>query len=243
VKRAPLPGLDLGVYVSALPKLARNPSIVVVPLLMAIIGVLLTVTMASFSAGGVGSLTLGLAQLIELLLGLFGLGTACVIADDAWRHGRASFERGWTETQRRSGEIMMAAIGFGLLTSVALYLTQIVGLVGYLLTAVVIVFLIWTIPAAAVGGIPGGAAIQVSIERVRARPIPAIVATVVSLVLLGYVVPLVGSWIASLLLVWTVGSLLPELLIVALFQSIAVSYIALVITKIYTDDAFSTRRY
>ncbi|HEX3468883.1 MAG TPA: hypothetical protein VHT05_12470 [Candidatus Elarobacter sp.] len=243
MKRAPLPGLDLGVYVSALPKLARNPSIIVVPLLMAIIGVLLTVTMASFSAGGVGSLTLGLAQLIELLLGLFGLGTACVIADDAWRHGRASFERGWTETQRRSGEIMMAAIGFGLLTSVALYLTQIVGLVGYLLTAVVIVFLIWTIPAAAVGGIPGGAAIQVSIERVRARPIPAIVATVVALVLLGYVVPLVGSWIASLLLVWTVGSLLPELLIVALFQSIAVSYIALVITKIYTDDAFSTRRY
>ncbi len=58
-------------------------------------------------------------------------------------------------------------------------------------------FLIWTIPAAAVGGIPGGAAIQVSIERVRAQPLPAILATVVALALLGYVVPLAGSWIAE----------------------------------------------
>lgn len=241
MKRAPLPGLDLGVYVSALPKLVRNPVIVVVPLLMAIVGVLLTMIMVPFSSGGVGSLTLGLAQLIEFLLGLFGLGTACVIADDAWRHGRASFDRDWTETQRRSGEIMMAAIGFGLLTTVALYVTQIIGIVGFLLTAVVIVFLIWTIPAAAVGGIPGGAAIQVSIERVRAKPFPAILATIVALALLGYVVPLAGSWIASLLLVWTFGSSLAELLIEAVLQAIAISYVALVITKIYTDDAFSSR--
>jgi hypothetical protein len=137
----------------------------------------------------------------------------------------------------------MAAIGFGLLTTVALYVTQIVGLIGYLLAAVVVTFLIWTIPAAAVGGIPGGAAIQVSIERVRSTPIPAIVATIVALGLLGYVVPLVGSWLASLLLVWTYGSSLVERLIEALLQAIAIAYIALVITKTYTDAAFSTRRW
>lgn len=243
MKRAQLPGLDVGVYAAAVPRLLRNPSIIVVPLLMAIIGVLLTVVMTPFSAGGLGSMTLGLAQLIEFLLTLFGLGTACVIADDAWRHGRTSFDRDWAETQRRGGDILMAAIGFGLLTTVALYVTQIVGLIGYLLAAVVVVFLIWTIPAAAVGGIPGGAAIQVSIERVRSTPIPAIVATIVALALLGYVVPLVGSWLASLLLVWTYGSSLVERLIEALLQAIAIGYIALVITKTYTEAAFSTRRW
>jgi hypothetical protein len=167
VKRSPVPGIDLGVYVSALPVLVRNPSIIVVPLLMAVIGVLLGVVMTPFSSGTVGSLTLGLAQLISFMLTLFGLGAACVIADDAWRHGRASFDRGWVETRNRGGDILMAAVGFGLLISVGLYVTQLLGIIGYLVTAAIVVFLIWTIPAAAVGGIPGGAAIQVSIERVR----------------------------------------------------------------------------
>jgi hypothetical protein len=53
----------------------------------------------------------------------------------------------------------------------------------------------------------------------------------------------VGSWLASLLLVWTYGSSLVERLIEALLQAIAIGYIALVITKTYTDAAFSTRRW
>jgi uncharacterized membrane protein len=241
VKRAPLPGVDLGVYASAVPLLLRNPSIVVVPLLMAVIGVLLTVVMTPFSSGAVGSMTLGLAQLIGFMLTLFGLGAACVIADDAWRHGRASFDRGWIETRRRGGEILMAAVGVGLLITVGLYVTQLLGLIGYLLTAVIVVFLIWTIPAAAVGGIPGGAAVQVSIDRVRSAPIPAVLATIVTLFLVGFVVPLAANSVASLLLVWTYGSILVERLFEALLQAIAIGYIALVITKTYTDAAFSRR--
>jgi hypothetical protein len=241
VKRAPLLGIDVTVYATALPVLVRNPSIIVVPLLMAIIGVLLTVVMTPFSSGAIGSMTLGLAQLIVFMLTLFGLGAACVIADDAWRHGRASFDRGWVETRRRGSDILMAAVGFGLLVTVGLYVTQLLGLIGYLLTAAIIVFLIWTIPAAAVGGIPGGASIQVSIDRVRSSPLPAVLATIVALVLLGLAVPIAANWLATLLLTWTYGSILVERLIAAVLQSIAISYIALIITKTYTDAAFSRR--
>jgi hypothetical protein len=241
VKRAPLLGIDVTVYATALPVLVRNPSIIVVPLLMAVIGVLLTVVMTPFSSGGIGSMTLGLAQLVVFMLTLFGLGAACVIADDAWRHGRASFDRGWVETRRRGSDILMAAVGFGLLVTVGLYVTQLLGLIGYLLTAAIIVFLIWTIPAAAVGGIPGGASIQVSIDRVRSSPLPAVLATIVALVLLGLAVPIAANWLATLLLTWTYGSILVERLIAAVLQSIAISYIALIITKTYTDAAFSRR--
>lgn len=241
MKRSSLPGIDIGVYAAAVPVLLRNPSIVVVPLLMAVIGVLLTVVMTPFSSGGVGAMTLGLAQLIVFMLTLFGLGAACVIGDDAWRHGRASFDRGWVETRHRGSDILMASVGFGLLVTVGLYVTQLLGLIGYLLTAAIVVFLIWTIPAAAVGGIPGGAAIQVSIDRVRSSPLPAVLATIVTLVLVGLVVPIAANWLATLLLVWTYGNSLVEHLIAALLQAIAIGYIALVITKTYTDAAFSRR--
>ncbi len=46
-----------------------------------------------------------------------------------------------------------------------------------------------------------------------------------------------------LMLVWTFGSGLVARLIEALLQAIAIGYIALVITKIYTDAAFSSRRW
>ena len=227
-------------YAAAIPLLLRNPSIVVIPLLMAVIGVLLGVVMTP-GGGGIEVATQGLAQLIQFLLTLFGLGTACIIADDAWRHGRASFDRGWTEARRRGGEILMAAIGFGLLVTVGIYVAALLGVIGLLLTVVIIAFLIWTIPAAAVGGVPGGAAIQVSIDRVRATPLPAVIATVVAIALLWYVVPHAQAVLGGLLLSSSYGSLLLYRLVGALLQAIAIGYIALVITKTYTDGAFGTR--
>jgi hypothetical protein len=222
-------------YAAAVPLLLRNPSIVVIPLLMAVIGVFLGVVMTP-GGGGIEAVTQNLAQLIGFLLTLFGLGTACIIADDAWRHGQASFDRGWTEARRRGGEILMASIGFGLLVTVGTYVAAWFGVIGLLLTLVIIVFLVWTIPAAAVGGVPGGAAIQVSIDRVRATPIPAVIATIVAVALRGFVVPYaqagLGGWLVSL--GW--GSTLLYSLVGALLQAIAIAYIALVITKTYTDS-------
>jgi hypothetical protein len=242
VKRTPVPGLDLVLYAAAIPLLLRNPSIVVIPLLMAVIGVLLGVVMTP-GGGGIEIATQGLAQLIVFLLTLFGLGTACIIADDAWRHGQASFDRGWTQARSRGGEILMAAIGFGLLVTVGAYISAWFGVIGILLTLVIIGFLVWTIPAAAVGGVPGGAAIQVSIDRVRATPLPAVLATIVSVALLWFAVPYAQAALGGLLASSGFGSPLLYRLVGALLQAIAIGYIALIITKTYTDSAFAPRRW
>jgi hypothetical protein len=243
MKRSPFPGADLGVYLSALPLLVRNPALIVVPLLALVIGVLLRQVLAPLgTSGGLSSLTLGLGQLIATLIALLGLGSACIMADEAWRTGRASFERGWAETQRKSGDILYAAIGITLLLAVASYAAQIVGVLGLLLMALAVFFLIWAIPAAAAGGVPGGASIQVSIDRVRSAPLAAAIATIVTLALLFYVMPLLGLQLTVLL----AGALPPTTpvvndLISAVLQAIGMAYIALILTKTYTDAAYGRR--
>ncbi|MDQ6942858.1 MAG: hypothetical protein M3169_10155, partial [Candidatus Eremiobacteraeota bacterium] len=128
MRRAPAPDVDLSVYVKAVPLLLRNPAIVVVPLLMAVIGVFLQLMMMTSRGGGVlGPLTGQLASFIAIILELFGLGAACIIADDAWRRGRASFENGWAEARNRGGDILFAALGFTLLLTVAQYVGALLG--------------------------------------------------------------------------------------------------------------------
>jgi len=243
MRRAPGPDVDLSVYGKAVPLLLRNPAIVVVPLLMAVIGVLLQLTMASYGGGVMGSLTGQLASFIVILLELFGLGAACIIADDAWRHGRASFENGWAEARVRGGDILFAALGFTLLLTVAQYAGSLIGPLSLALTVVVVVFLIWTIPAAAIGGVPGGAAIQVSIDRVRGAPLAAVIAAIVTVALLAVGVRFLSAYLGHWLFPLMGGSIIPELLVSALLQGIAVGYVALILAKTYTDAAFATRRW
>jgi hypothetical protein len=243
MRGAPSSGLDLSVYAKAVPLLVRNPSIVVVPLLMAVIGVLLGLVMVPYGGGALGGMTSGLAFFILILLELFGLGTACIIADDAWRHGRASFDNGWSEARRRGGDILFAALGMTLLLWVAQYAGSLIGPLALPLMVLAAFFLIWTIPAAAVGGIPGGAAIQASIDRVRGAPLPAVIAAVVSVALLAVGVPLLSSYLGALVLPLLPGSAIPALLVNALLQAVAVGYVALILAKTYTDTAFGTRRW
>ena len=242
MRRARGPDVDLVVYAKALPLLLRNPAIVVIPLLMAVIGVLLQLTLVPYGGGAIGGLMSQLASFITILLELFGLGAACIIADDAWRHGRASFENGWADARNRGGDILFAALGFTLLLSVAQYAGSLLGPLAIVLIVLVIVFLIWTIPAAAVGGVPGGAAIQVSIDRVRGAPLPAVIAAIVTVALLAIGVPILsgylGGWIPLLR-----ESVIAYSLVSALLQGIAVAYVALILTKTYTDAAFGTRRW
>ena len=243
MRRAQGPDVDLSVYAKAVPLLVRNPAIIVVPLLMAVIGVLLLLTLRTSSGGGaLGGLTGQLASFIATLLELFGLGAACIIADDAWRHGRASFEKGWAEARIRGGDILFAALGFTLLLSVAQYAGSLIGSLAVALLVIVVVFLIWTIPAAAIGGVPGGAAIQVSIDRVRGAPLPAVIAAVVTVALLGIGVQVLSVYLSSWI-PFLYTSTIANLLVSALLQAIAVSYVALVLTKTYTDAAFGTRRW
>lgn len=235
VRRSPLPGIDPRVYAAALPLLARNPVIIVIPLLMLIVGVLVG---QLAPGGGFG----GFAALFTTLLGLFGLGAACIMADDAWRHGRASFESGWSDARRRAGDIFMAALGVTLLVTVAQYLGTFLGGLSLLLVAAVAVFLIWAVPAAAIGGIPGGGAIQVSIDRVRATPLPAALAAVVS-VLLIFLAQLAAFNVTVFVVPYTGNVFIVEALIGSLLRAVAVGYIALVLAKTYAEAAFRPPRW
>ncbi len=237
MRRAPVPGVDLSVYVKALPLLVRNPAIIVVPLLTLVVGVLIGLALAPGSGGVLGSTTLGLGQLLSFLLALFGLGSACIMADGAWRRGRMSFDAAWTETQRKGREILFAAIGVSLLLSVGQYVAQLFGGLGLLLMAVIVYFLIWAIPAAAAGSAPGGAAIQISVERVRAAPLSAALATIVTLALVFYASGALAVLLAGLL--GPAASGIVVSLLFALMRSIAIGYVALVLTKTYTDAAFT----
>ena len=245
MRRTPVAGPGLGVYAAAIPLLLRNPSIIVIPLLMAVIGVLVGLALAPSSGGIAGGLTAGLGGFLVILLELFGLGAACVIADDAWRHGRASFDDGWNEARRRGGEILFAALGMTFVFWVAQYAGALIGgfipFFGLLLMAVAAVFLIWVIPAAAVGGVPGGAAIQISIDRVRANPVTAILLTVVAIALFFFALPLAESRIAIALLPYSGGFTMLGALAGAVLQAIALGYLALVLTKTYTDASFTRR--
>lgn len=235
MRRSPAPGVDLGVYVAALPLLVRNPAIIVVPLLMLIVGVLVG---RIFPGGGLG----GFASLFTTLLSLFGLGAACIMADDAWRHGHASFESGWSDAQRRAGDIFMASIGVTLLITVAQFVGAFLGPLALLLVAAVFIFLIWVIPAAAIGGIPGGGAIQVSIDRVRATPLPAALAAIVALLLV-FLARSAALEIAAELVPYTGDAFIVEALVGALLQAIAIAYVALILAKTYADSAFRAPRW
>jgi hypothetical protein len=240
MKRSPIPGVDLTVYINAVPLLVRNPSIIVVPLLTLVIGVLMRLVLAPAGGGAIAQATSGLGAFILFLLALFGLGAACVVADDAWRHGRASFDTAWTEARRRGGEILTASLGVAILITVGQYLETLIGILGLVVTAVIALFLIWALPAAAIGGVPGGAAIQASIDRVRSAPLAAALATIVTLALVFYASTALGLLLYSLIpLAWS--SPIVEWLLIALFQSIAIGYVALIVTKTYADVAFGRR--
>jgi len=230
--------VDLTVYAKAVLLLLRNPAIVVVPLLMAVIGVLLQLVMVPYG-GGMGGLTGQLASFIATLLEFFGLGAACIMADDAWRHGRASFDNGWTEARRRAGDILFTALGITFIFGIISYAGMLLSFIAIALMVVAFVFLIWAIPAVAAGGLGGGEAIQVSIDRVRANPVSAaLTAVVVALVTFGAATA--SAILTGYVAVYTGGGLVNGL-IGALVQAIADGYIALIITKTYTDASFTRR--
>ncbi len=231
-------------YLRAFGLFARNPSIVVVPLLMGVVGVFVAEIGGDAGGGGIfGGLTAGIMSLLIRLLNMFAFGTACIIADMAWRRGRASFDEGWTEARRKGGDILYASMGFIFVLYLASFAGSLVGPLATILVAVAIYFLIYTIPAAAIGGVPGGAALQVSIERARYNPVPTIIVAVVSVAAFLYLDVLLAPLFARLLTPVAFGSQgLIAALLSAVVQAIAVGYIALIVTKTYSDISFGRRR-
>jgi hypothetical protein len=172
---------------------------------------------------------------------MFALGVSTIIADQGWRRGTASFDDAWQDARRKGGDILMASFGLTFVMSIAQFAGTIVGsFVGVILLAVAAYFLIYTIPAAAIGGIPGGAAISVSIERVRGGPLNAALLAVVTLVLLYYAPGLLEG---ALFNVFNITSPLIGSVLGAVVQSILMGYIAIVMAKVYNDVSFTTPRW
>jgi len=235
-----LRNFDPLMYLRALGLLVRNPSIIVVPLLMGVVGVF--VGQVGDAGGGAGLLG-GLTSLLILLLKMFAFGAACIIADMAWRRGRASFDDGWNEARRKGGEILMAALGFTFVLYIAQFAGTLIGPIAPLLLAAALYFLIYTIPAAAIGGVPGGAAISASIERAQHNVVPTIVVAIVSVAAFLYLDVLLAPLFTLVMAPLAFASFgLLSALFSAVVQSIAVGYIALIVAKTYADISFG-RRY
>ena len=232
-------GIDLGIYPKALGLLVRHPQIVLAPLAAALANVLLLSTVPA-DGGFLGFANSSILSLIAFVIDAFGLGVAIVAADSAWRYGRAPLDDAVRDTRRRAGDILVAAIGFSFLVSVAGYVGSVFGGPGSLvLTAAAFVICIYMLPAAAIGGVPGGATLQISGERVRTSPPTAILIAAIYFAGTTFGPPLVVDALGPLLLGGGIfSSGIVASLIVAIVKAIFSTYIALVLAKAYTDASY-----
>jgi hypothetical protein len=234
--------IDLTVYARAFGVLARNPTVIVLPLLAAVIAVL--VGQVSTLSGGdlFGGFMAGITRFILQLLQLFGLGVAIIIGDAGWRFGRTSFDENWQDARRKAGDIFFAAFGFTFVLNIAQFAQQIVGSIGIVLIAIAVYGLIYTIAASAIGGVPGSGAISVSIERVKSAPITALILAVISIALLfasSYAGIAIDGWLLGI----DGGTPIISALVGAVVQAIITGYIGIVMAKVYSDVSFTAPRW
>ena len=233
-----LRSLEVGAYFRAIPLYLRNPQIALAPFVTALIGTLLLLVLSpSGSFGAVGG---GIGSLIVSLLDGFGLGVAVIAADGAWRYGRTSFETAWEEGRRKLGDIVLAALGYNFVLWIAGIVGGLLGqAAGLILTAVAAYFFIYAIPAAAIGGIPGGAALSVSLERVK-RSYANTLLLVIAYVLVYALVPAFWGVVATPLVqnvTFVSPNVLSELAL-AFVKAICAGYVALVMAKAYSSVSF-----
>jgi hypothetical protein len=219
-------------YVQAVPALVKHPSILAVPLLAAVISILINAALAPFLTNAVGGVGAGLFGMLVQLIYLWAFGVAIIQASHIWRGRRGSFDEAWEEGRTKFGGIALAAIGFQFVVWAGTYIGSFFGgTLTYVLAAVAAFFLIYTIPAAAIGGMPGSLAISASIRAVRANWIGSIVLAVV-FVALWYVVPAFLPYALSGL------SQIVYSLVMALYEAIILAYLAFPFAKQYDDVAF-----
>ncbi len=221
---------DLSLYFRAFPLLLKNPIVIVPPVVAALLGVLISSFTGPFTdpLGGFGA---GLLQFLAFLVDMFLFGVSLIIAETVWRRGRATFDAAWTEAQEKAMGILFAAVGFQFVIYAAGLLGGVFGPFGYLLAAVAVYFLIYTIPAAAIGGIPGGAALAASIERVKDNYLAAALLCIISLLLYVYLNFRIGE-----ILLEYIGS--TAWIVQAFVKAIIVGYLAFVFAKQYDQVAF-----
>lgn len=226
------PNVNLAIYGQAFVYLVRNPSILALPLLAAIIDMFVSYWSTLFTdpLGGAGA---GLFQFAIQIVYLFAFGGAVIQANNIARGHRGGFDEAWEETRRKAGGILLAAVGFQFVTFAAAYIGQFlgVGLLSLALQLIAYFFLILTIPAAAIGGLPGGLALSGSIRAVRANWPACIVLAVV----------FVALWIFApqyLLIPLAPYGVIPTMIGIAAFRAIALAYLAFPFAVTYDETAF-----
>lgn len=225
--------LDLGMYVRAVPLLLRHPSILAVPLLAAVVDVLAdqVTPLLTNALGGAGS---GIFVMLVQLVYLWAFGVAIVQASNIWRSRRGSFDEAWDEARAKFGSIALAAVGFQFIVWAASYIGSFLGAyVGLGLGAVAAFFLIYTMPAAAIGGMPGSLALSASIRGVRSNVAASIVLALVFFAMWYVLVPICLPFALTRLtpLEWQ--------LVMAAARALALAYLAFPFAKQYDDVAFT----
>lgn len=173
-------GVDLSIYGRALLLLAKHPSILIFPLAAAGIDVVLTL-FGAYTTDALGGLGSSIFTFIVQIINLFALGCAIIAANNIARGYRTNFNDAWEEAKRKAGGILLAAVGFIFVGQLGPYIAQILTIpyLGLVLEIITFYFLIFTIPAASIGGLPGGLAISGSIRTVRANTISALILLIV----------------------------------------------------------------
>jgi len=238
------PQVDLLAYLRAFVLLARNPQIALAPLAAALAELLLEKLVPTEGSGMIGALNGGLMGLIIQLVDFYALAVALIVAEAVWRRGRAPFDAAWEEARSKAGAILFAAIGFGFVLYVAGLVGGIAGGLGSIaLTLVATFFFIYALPAAAIGGIPGSGALQISLERARSRPLATGLVTALCIVAFVFAPSLILAAIGPALMQFDspyTGTVLS--LVTAVAKALIAGYVALVLAKTY-DDASYGRRY
>jgi hypothetical protein len=225
------PNVDFAMYLQAWPLLARHPSVFVMPLLAAMVDVTIR-QLLPFFTDAVGGLGAGLFALLVQLIYLWAFGVTIIQANNIWRKRRGTFDEAWGEGRVKFGGIALAAVGFQFVVWAAGLVGGYFGQLGVLLEAAAAFFLIYAIPAAAIGGLPGQLALSGSIRAVRANPAASAVLAVVFIVLWGVLIPLALPYVLVNLppIGWQ--------LVVAAVKALALGYLAFPFAKQYDDIAF-----
>jgi len=219
-------------YAQAFPLLLRHPSVFAMPLLAAVVDLLLSQVSYLFTdpLGGSGA---GLFQMLVQLVYLWAFGVTIIQANNIWRRNRGTFDEAWEEGRAKFGGIALAAIGFQFVVWVASYIGSFLRSFGLVLGAVAAFFLIYTIPSAAIGGMPGALAISASIRGVRAQPVGSVILALVFFAIWYVAVPLALPY----LLVHLSATLWS--FVTAAARALALAYLAFPFAKQYDDIAFT----
>ncbi len=226
--------LDLGIYLRAIPLLAQHPSILALPILGAV-GTLLIDQLARLTTDPLGGAGLGLWQYLEQLLVGFCFAGAILGASNVLRKRAGGFDAVWIELRAKTGAVLLAVMGFLFITYAAQYIgSMLFAGLGLPLELATMLFLIYTIPAAIIGGYPAQLALSASIHAVRKNLLAAIILAAV------FVVTYV--WIPPIIFAWLVGVLpIPSALYAfgpALISAIALAYLAFPFAAIYDDVSY-----